>query len=277
MIACRAASIAKCSGVFSVRKTSSGIRPPPPEVPFDEVFSSRRQNKHTHACQWLRIFGERPIGADNENVPILVGVARPHFFDPRIECTRSLIRPHHEIDLGRDLGVHRRQRHRIEIVPPVRLQIHDRSLGRAARDQRRRPRRMQNPRRREVVGVGITRPLAADDAHAATGTYALRRRLHHRLIHTQRGRGQVLEVEIGVIATRRQSRRQVLLYIVLVQSVFFEEEALIRRTHYAHNWLDVPPNPNESRRPSLRRLFHRYSVERSVASVPPALNVYSCS
>src|SRR5437588_431412 len=73
----------------------------------------------------------------------------------------------------------------------------------SAGDQCRRARRVQNTIRGKVVRVGISRALSRDHAYSASRRNALRGGLHHRFVHHQRRRGEIFEVEVGVIAPRR--------------------------------------------------------------------------
>ena len=43
---------------------------------------------------------------------------------------------------------------------------------------------------------------------------------------TQRGRGKILEIEVGIVAARRKSGRQVAFEVMLGQAVVFEEKSL---------------------------------------------------
>src|SRR5208282_3507799 len=92
-----------------------------------------------------------------------------------------------------------------------------------------------NPLRRKIVGVGIAGALAGNDAHAAPRRNSLRGRLHQRLIHHQRGRGQVFEVKVGIVAARRKRGGQIGLKIVIRKPVVREEEALLDGSH--HIWM----------------------------------------
>ncbi len=57
----------------------------------------------------------------------------------------------------------------------------------------------------EVVGVGVAGALAGEDTDAAAEADTLGRRLDQGLVDTERGGGDGLEVEVGVVATRRES------------------------------------------------------------------------
>ena len=114
-IAWRAASFAKCSGVFSPKKKSRATRPPPPEAAaggmLARVFAMQED---IHARQRLGIFRERAVGSHDQNVAQFVGVAGANFLDARIVGAGRCVGAHHQFDFGGDFRVHRRQRHRIQ-------------------------------------------------------------------------------------------------------------------------------------------------------------------
>ena len=84
---------------------------------------------------------------------------------------------------------------------------------------------MKNAVGGEIVGIGISRPLAGDDADAAPGRDPLTRRLDHRLVHGERRRGEILKVEIGVISPGRKSGGEIALKIAFGQAIMFEKKA----------------------------------------------------
>ena len=166
-----------------------------------------------------------------------VGIAGAYFLDARIVSASGSIGAHQQFNLGGNVGVHRRQRHGIQAAGRLLLESGDRRLGRSARDQRRGARGMQNSLRRKIVGVGIAGALSGNDAHAAARRNPLRGGLHQRLIHHQRGRGQVFEIEVGVIAARRKRRGQISFEIMIRKPVVLEEEAFLIGSH--HRWMPL--------------------------------------
>jgi hypothetical protein len=72
---------------------------------------------------------------------------------------------------------------------------------------------------RKIVGVGVSGALAGNHAHAAARGNSLRGRLHHRLIHHQRGR-KIFEIKVGVVAAGRKRRRQVAIAFDLADSKY---------------------------------------------------------
>ena len=82
---------------------------------------------------------------------------------------------------------------------------------------------MEQAVRAEVVGVGVAGALAAEDANAAAGADALAGRLDDLLIDAQRGGGDRLEVEVGVVAAGRKSLAQAALQQPLGDAEFFKK------------------------------------------------------
>ena len=149
-----------------------------------------------------------------------------------IVSASGLIGAHQQFNLGGNVGVHRRQRYGVQAAGRLLLESGDRRLRRRACDQRRRAGGMQNPLWRKIVGIGIAGALAGNDAHAATRRNSLRGRLHQRLIHHQRGRGQVFEIKVGIVAARRKRGGEISLKIVVRKAVVGEEEALLVGSHH---------------------------------------------
>ena len=58
-----------------------------------------------HARQRLRVFGERSVGSDDENVAEFVGVAGADFLNAGIVGAGGFVGAHDEFDLGADFGV----------------------------------------------------------------------------------------------------------------------------------------------------------------------------
>jgi hypothetical protein len=113
-----------------------------------------------HAGQRLRVFGKGAVGADDEYVPQFVGVVRAHFLDAGIVCASGLIGAHQQFNFSGDVGIHRGQGYRVQTAGRFLLESRDRRFGRCARDQGSGAGRMQNPLRREIVGVGVAGALA---------------------------------------------------------------------------------------------------------------------
>ncbi len=196
-----------------------------------------RDAGNIHARQRLRVFRKRPVGADHQNSPQFVGIAGAYFLDARIVSASRLIGAHQQFNLGSDVGIHRRQSYGIQAAGRFLLESSDRRLSGSARDQRRGASGMKNALRRKVVGVGIPSALAGNHAYAAARRNSLRGRLHQRLIHHQRGRGQVFEVEVGVIAARRKRGGEINLKIVIRKPVVVKEETFLDGSH--HIWMPL--------------------------------------
>ena len=181
---------------------------------------------NVHAGQGLGVFGEGAVGADHQNVAQLVGVAGANFLDARIVSAGRSVGAHHQFDLGGDFGVDRRQRHRIETARRLLLKAYDRGLGRAAGDQGGGAGSVQNALGRKIVGVGVAGALADHHANAASCGNPLRSRLHHRLVHHERGGGEVFEIKVGVVAAGGKGGCQIALQILLGEAVMLKKEPI---------------------------------------------------
>ena len=179
----------------------------------------------------------------------LVGIAHAHFMNARIVVARGLVGTLHQVNLGQHIGFVRRQRHGIKIVRRLVGQADDRLLGRAAGNQRRGTRGVQNALLRQIVGVGITSAFTRQHANAAADRNALGGRLHHALVERNRGGSLIFKVEVGEIAASRKRRRQVPLNISLHQPIANEEKLLIHSHTY---WM---PNDAQRRRDCYRLPF----------------------
>ncbi len=102
-----------------------------------------------------------------------------------------------------------------------------RLLGRARGDQRRGPRRMQQPLGVQIVGIGVAGALARQHANAAPGAGSLAGRLHDLLVHAQRDGRNRLEVKVGIVAAGGQSLAQAALQKPLGDAKFLEKIALV--------------------------------------------------
>ena len=196
-----------------------------------------RDAGNIHPRQWLRVFRKRAVRADHQDRPQFVGIAGAYFLDPRIVAASGAIGAHQQLNLGGNVRVHRRQRHGVQAAGRLLLESGDCRFGRRARNQSRGAGRVQNALRRKIVRVGIPGALARDDAYAAARRNPLRGGLHQRFIHHQRGRGQVFEIKVGVVATSRKRRGQISLQIVVRKSVVGEEEAFLGGNH--HIWMPL--------------------------------------
>jgi hypothetical protein len=79
----------------------------------------------------------------------------------------------------------------------------------------------------EVVGVGVAGALAGEDADAAADADALAGGLDQRLVDAQRGGGDGLEVEVGVVAAGRERLAQATLHQALGEAKLLNEVALV--------------------------------------------------
>ena len=163
--------------------------------------------KHIQPAQRLRVAGKRAVRRGNQNAPQLLAVARPHLHDARIEGARRAVGAQNQLQPRRQIEVESAQRNGIEIRRRRLGESLHRLLRRPRGDQRRRPRRMQQPLRAQVVGVGVAGALAAEHADAAAGAGSLAGRFHNLLVHAQRRRRNRLKVKVGVVAAGAQEPR----------------------------------------------------------------------
>ena len=197
-------------------------------------------DKHAHPRQRLHVFGKRAVGTDDENTAKLLDVAGAHFRDPRIVGAGRAVGAQDQLNFLCDRGIDGRRR--IKVVSRMLLQIHHRNLGGTLRDQGSRARRVQNPLRRQVIGVGVAGALAGNDANAAARRNSLRSRFDHRFVKAQRGRRHVFEVEVGIVAACRKRRRQIALHVDRVEAVFLEEKPLVFIHIHSHiGWMPQLP------------------------------------
>ena len=193
-------------------------------MPRAELPSVLAMQRHVHASERLGVFGEGSVGADDENVAQFVGIAGADFLDARIVGARGFVGAHDQFDFGGDFGVHRWQRDGIQAACRRLLKSGDGRFCRGAGDQGRGARGVQNAVGRKIVGVGVSGALAGDDANAASGGDSLAGRLDHGLIDHQRGRGEIFEIKVGVVAAGRKRGGQIVLEIAFGEAVVLEEE-----------------------------------------------------
>ena len=116
-MASRAASRAKCSGVFSFRKKSSSTRPPPPAWPrCGAPPFCARQRRHAQARQRLAVEREHAVAGGDHHLAQIIGVGRLHLEDARIVGARGAVGALHQFHALAEGGLGGRGQHRIEIV-----------------------------------------------------------------------------------------------------------------------------------------------------------------
>ena len=76
-IAPRAASCARCSGLFDPTNCSNPDLPPPPADPFVVTAPSLGDHEHIQPAKRLRVAGKRPVRRRNQNPPQLLAVTWP--------------------------------------------------------------------------------------------------------------------------------------------------------------------------------------------------------
>ena len=132
----------------------------PARRPLGRRRSVLGDHKHIQPAQRLRVAGKSAIRCRNQNTPQLLAVSGPHLHNARIVSPRRPVGPQNQLQPRRQVQIEPAQRNRIEICPRrLRKSLH-RLLGRSRRNQRRRPCRVQQTLRAQIVGVGISGPLA---------------------------------------------------------------------------------------------------------------------
>ena len=98
----------------------------------------------------------------------------------------------------------RRLQHGVKIMLPCMLKSGFRHTGRAFCDHRGNARGFANFFRTQIVAISIASPFAGDHAHAHTKRHALGGALNDLFINSQRAGGEVLKIEVGILAARRK-------------------------------------------------------------------------
>ena len=98
-IACRAASRAKCSGVFSFRKKSSVDAPAAAGMAvLRSAVALARQHRHAHPRHRLPVEAEAAFAGRDQHVAQAVGIGRLHLKHARIVGARGAIGALDQID-----------------------------------------------------------------------------------------------------------------------------------------------------------------------------------
>ncbi len=134
---------------------------------------------------------------------------------------------HDQLQLGRDPGIGIRGRDGVEACFWRLAEAGHGLLRRPAGDQGRGARGAQQPLGGKIVGVGVAGALPGDNANAAARAHALAGRFDQRLVDRDRGRGDRLEVEVGVIAAGGERLAQAPLEQPLGQTKSLEKVELM--------------------------------------------------
>ncbi len=164
----------------------------------------------------------------------LVRVAGAHLLDARIIGAGGAIGAHHQIKFRTQVRIEFGRRNRVKIR---RLRLRESGNGlfcRTSGDERCGACGMQQALGRKIVGVGVAGALAGDHADAAAGAHALAGGFDQRFVDADRGRGDRLEVEVGVVAARGKSLAQAAFQQPLGKSKFFKEIAFVAGSECRH-------------------------------------------
>src|SRR5260370_230325 len=101
-------------GILVSEEKFESDAPAAARTPPSRIGLGVSNTRHVHAGQRLGILREGSVGAYDQNIPQLVAVAGPNFLNAWIVPTGGLVRPHHKLNLGRDLGIDRWQSYGIE-------------------------------------------------------------------------------------------------------------------------------------------------------------------
>ncbi len=182
-----------------------------------------RDHKHIQPAKRLRVAGKCPVRRSNQNPPQLLAITRAHLHDARIKRPRRAVGAKNQFQPRRQVKVVAAQRNRVQIrTARFREPLH-RLLCRTRRNQRRSPRRMQQPLRAQVVGIGVTRSLAAQHPNAAPRARSLAGRLHNLLVHAQRGSRNRLKIKVRIVAAGAQRLAQAALQQPLREAEFLKK------------------------------------------------------
>jgi hypothetical protein len=140
---------------------------------------------------------------------------------------RRPVHPQDQFQPRRKVQVESPQRYRIEIGYRSLIESLNRLFRRTRGDQRGRLRCMQKAVWVEVIGIGVTGALSREHANAATGAGPLAGRLHDLLVNTQAHRGNRLEIQVGIIAARRQGLAQAAFQQPFRNAKFLKKIALV--------------------------------------------------
>ena len=175
----------------------------------------------------MRVAGKGAVRRGNEDAPQFVGIAGPHLGDPRIVGPRGKVGAPDQIELGGEIAVEIDGWGGIQAwCLRLRETLH-RLLCGAARDQCGSARCAQQAIGGQVVGISVSGALTAYHADAAAGAHALARRLHERLVYSDRGRGDRLKIEVGIVTSCGKSLTQATLKKPLGDAKLVEEILLV--------------------------------------------------
>ena len=214
-MASRAASAAKCSGVFSLRKNPSSTRPPPPACPRCGLppFCRARAATLRRARGW-RSSVRSALAGRYHDVAQVVGVHGLHLEDARVVGAGRPVGAFHQFHALGKCRFGGGGKYRIQIVVPAFLQRELIHLARPGGDVGGHQGGLADLFRGKIVAVGVTGALAGDHPHADPHGNALSRAFHHGFVDADGTGQEILEVEIRVIAALRQRFREVPLEVV---------------------------------------------------------------
>ena len=162
-------------------------------------------DEDVEAGERLGVGGEGPVGAGDENAAELVGEAGTDLGDAGVVGAGGDVGALDEGEFLGDLGVGGGSGDGVERLGLGVTEALDELLGGAGGDESSGAGGLEESVGGEVVGVGVARALAGEDTDAATEGDALGGGLDERLVDAERGGGDGLEVEVGVIAPGGES------------------------------------------------------------------------
>ena len=163
------------------------------------------QDADVHARHGLTIRDDGAIAGGNQHLPQAVGPRSLHLEDSRIIRASDRVSPLHHRGAVGQRGFGWRSQDGVKIVRRAafieRCLVH---LGRTRRDHRRHSTGLADAFGREIIAVGVAGFLSRNDSHAHAKGDALHGALYDGFVHANAAGGEIFEVEVGIIATRRQ-------------------------------------------------------------------------
>ena len=175
------------------------LRPDPPPAPRRALAPQAlvaRDHAHADREERLHVLDQHPGRARDAEAPGLLGQARDHLLDPRVERPRRAVGPLHEGDpLAERENAHARLA--VAAVDGGGRDGLGRQDLRVRRDVGGRLGRAGHGWPGEVVGVGVAGPLPGHDPDPEAAGHAGRGGADDPLLEQQRGCRLMLEVEVG--------------------------------------------------------------------------------
>ena len=185
----RAASRAKCSGLFSPSKKLSATRPPPPLVPRASWARVLRDDEDVEPGERLGIAGKGSVAGGDEDAPQLIIEAGAYLGDAGVVGAGGAVGALDELEFFGDFGVGGGTCDRVECGGLGVGEALGELLCGAAGDQGGGAGGLEQALGAEVVGVGEAGAFAREHADAAAYADTLAGGLDQALVDTERGGG----------------------------------------------------------------------------------------